>query len=299
MDILGQGSFRYEVNTNWAKLDPIRFPVNDCHEMAMDKLGRIFMLTNDTANNILIFDQQGNLLDSWGHEYPGGHGLSIFEENGVEYLLITDTERHEVIKTTLSGELVMAIGAPRHIPDYSSCDQFQPTETAVAANGDIYITDGYGLQFVIQLDSTGNYIRHWGGKGNLPHQFDCVHGIAIDNRSSTPMLLITSRNHNCIKRFTLDGRYISQIELPGSFVCRPVLKDGLLYAAVFRSGSNTNFGSGYVVILDKEDKLAAVLERQVDKVFIHPHDVCITDEGHILVCQWKANKTYPILLEKC
>ena len=31
-------------------------------------------------------------------------------------------------------------------------------------NGDIYVADGYGKDFVIQYDYKGNYIRHFGGQ---------------------------------------------------------------------------------------------------------------------------------------
>lgn len=269
------------------------------------------MLTNHTRNNILIYNNDGQLTGSWGTTYPGAHGLSITEENGEQFLLITDIERHQVIKTTLSGREVMVLNYPKEIPAYQSAEQFNPTETAIAPNGDIYVTDGYGLQFVIQYNCKGQYIRHWGGAGNAADQFSCAHGIAIDARdASQPTLIITSRNHNAFKRFTLDGRYLSTIYLPGSFVCRPVIKDRYLYAAVFRSGSNTNFGSGYITILDEHHKVIAtpggsapeyinnVLQpqHQESNIFIHPHDVCVDKDENIIVCQWKANNSYPVKL---
>jgi DNA-binding beta-propeller fold protein YncE len=43
-------------------------------------------------------------------------------------------------------------------------NRFVPTETAInPANGDIYVADGYGSQYIIQYDSKGRYIRHFGG----------------------------------------------------------------------------------------------------------------------------------------
>ena len=310
--IIGHGLYKYKVLKDWSKADSEHYPVADCHEMVLDKQGRLFLLTTETKNNILIYNQNGEVTGSWGHTYPGAHGLSIGEEpNGEEFLLITDIERHQVIKTSLTGEELMVIEYPSMINDYESKEQFNPTETAIAKNGNIYVTDGYGLQFVIQYDSSGKYIRHWGGKGRENHQFDCVHGIAIDYRKSEPTLIITSRNENVFKRFTMDGQYISTIKLPGSFVCRPVIKDDKLYAAVFRSGTNMNFGSGYITILDENDRVIStpggsepiyengVLQTQHQAVdaFIHPHDVCILPDKSIIVCQWKAGGLYPIKLE--
>jgi hypothetical protein len=37
---------------------------------------------------------------------------------------------------------------------------------------------------------------------------------------------------------------------------------------------------------------------QKDPVFMHCHDVCIDEDDNIYVCQWNANKTYPVKLER-
>lgn len=309
---IGHNKHRYRIDKNWGALDPEKFPVNDCHEMVIDASNRLYLLTNNVGNNVLVYNLNGYLLDSWGHLYPGAHGLSIFREDGVEYLLIADHDRNQVIKTTLAGVKMMIINYPVETGCYNDRSQYLPTETAVAPNGDIYVTDGYGLQYVIQYDKAGKYIRHWGGRGNDSGQFDCAHGIAVDTRTQPLSLLITSRNHNAIKRFTMDGEFIETICLPGSFVCRPVIKGAYLYAAVFRSTNNMKLNSGYITILDIHNKVIStpggsspvydngVLQRQYQEepVFMHPHDVAIDDDGNIYVCQWKANKTYPIKLNR-
>lgn len=309
---IGHNKHRYRIDKNWGALDPEKFPVNDCHEMVIDASNRLYLLTNNVGNNVLVYNLNGYLLDSWGHLYPGAHGLSIFREDGVEYLLIADHDRNQVIKTTLAGVKMMIINYPVETGCYNDRSQYLPTETAVAPNGDIYVTDGYGLQYVIQYDKAGKYIRHWGGRGNDSGQFDCAHGIAVDTRTQPLSLLITSRNHNAIKRFTMDGEFIETICLPGSFVCRPVIKGAYLYAAVFRSTNNMKLHSGYITILDIHNKVIStpggsspvydngVLQRQYQEepVFMHPHDVAIDDDGNIYVCQWKANKTYPIKLNR-
>ena len=309
---IGHNKHRYRIDKNWGALDPEKFPVNDCHEMVIDASNRLYLLTNNVGNNVLVYNLNGHLLDSWGHLYPGAHGLSIFREDGVEYLLIADHDRNQVIKTTLAGVKMMIINYPVETGCYNDRSQYLPTETAVAPNGDIYVTDGYGLQYVIQYDKAGKYIRHWGGRGNDSGQFDCAHGIAVDTRTQPLSLLITSRNHNAIKRFTMDGEFIETICLPGSFVCRPVIKGAYLYAAVFRSTNNMKLHSGYITILDIHNKVISTpggsspvydngvlqLQYQEEPVFMHPHDVAIDDDGNIYVCQWKANKTYPIKLNR-
>ena len=37
---------------------------------------------------------------------------------------------------------------------------------------------------------------------------------------------------------------------------------------------------------------------QADKIFAHPHDVCVDDEGSIYVAQWASGKVYPYKLTR-
>jgi hypothetical protein len=37
---------------------------------------------------------------------------------------------------------------------------------------------------------------------------------------------------------------------------------------------------------------------QDSEIFNHGHDVCVDDDKNLYVCQWNANKTYPIKLER-
>ena len=311
--IIGHNSHRYRVIRDWGVPEAGKYPVNDCHEMVIDSANHIYLLTNEVKNNILVYDLSGRIIKSWGNDFPGGHGLYLFSENGEEFLFICDHVRHQVFKTTMDGRVLMIIDYPVETGAYASAEQFNPTETAIAPNGDIYVTDGYGLQYVIQYNSQGEYIRHWGGLGNADAQFDCVHGIAIDQRNvNEPSLLITSRNHCAFKRFSMDGLYMETINLPGSFVCRPVIKGENIYAAVLRSESIKKSGSGYIAVIDKNDKVISSPggtepvyhhnnlkpQQQATDTFIHPHDVCIDSDENIYVCQWNANKIYPIKLER-
>jgi len=313
--ILGHHSHHYRVVPNWGVLDAGKNPVNDCHEMVQDAKGRIILLTNETKNNIIVYDKSGKLLETWGHSYPGGHGLTLANEGGEQFLFICDPERHQVIKTDLKGRELLKIDYPRETGRYAYPTEFKPTETAInPTNGDIYVADGYGLNYVTQYDRTGKYIRHWGGQGAGNEQFDCCHGVLVDTRKPNPTLLITDRRHNCLKRFTLDGNYLSTIALPGSYICRPVLHGDMIYGAVFRSTSDAYPDSGYIQILDKNDRVvstpggteprykAGVLDEQrkdqTCTAFLHPHDVLVDEDENIYVAQWASKKTYPIKLER-
>src|SRR5680860_676696 len=111
--IVGHNSHRYRVVEGWGVLDAGKNPVNDCHEMVEDASGRLILLTNETKNNVLIYDKSGKLLETWGHSYPGGHGLTLVNEGGEQFLFITDTERNQVVKTDLIGRVLMKLDYPR------------------------------------------------------------------------------------------------------------------------------------------------------------------------------------------
>ncbi|WP_149273101.1 6-bladed beta-propeller [Pareuzebyella sediminis] len=324
--IIGQGDFKYKVHKEWGNLDPSKTPVNNCHEMVMDSKGRLVMVGDDTHNNVLIYDKSGKLLDSWGIRYKGGHGLSLWNDGEKDFLFICDTDG-SVIKTTLDGRELMLLGHPSEYGAYAKEDSFKPTETTIGPNGDIYVADGYGSQYVLQFTKEGEFIRKIGnGRGTANEQFQTAHGVCIDDRKGDdPTLLVTSRASNCFKRFTLDGNYLEEIYLPGAFVCRPVIHNDNLYAGVcwsskidFAEGvknshpSQNNPDSGFVTILDKDNNVVSnpggtppeykngELQRmlQQEAVFHHCHDVCIDDDENVYVCQWNANKTYPIKLER-
>jgi hypothetical protein len=313
--ILGHGDFKYKIDPSWGNLDPAKVPVVNCHEMVMDRKGRMIMVTDEAKNNVIIYDQSGKLLDTWTLGLDRAHGLSIVDEGDAEYLWVVDNGGR-VVKTTLGGVIVSEIISPLKEGIYEEKMRWTPTETVVAPNGDLYIADGYGSQYFLQYDKDGNFIRKFGGEGHGDAQFKTAHGIAIDQRGGkNPTLLCTSRGHNSFKRFTMEGEYMETIFLPGAFVCRPVIYKENLYAGVCWSRLKyleQMDNSGFVTILNKENKVVSnpggtapeyrngelQLMMQSEQVFKHCHDVCIDQDENIYVCQWNAGKTYPIKLTR-
>ena len=313
--IIGHNSHRYKVIEGWGILDAGRNPVNDCHEMVEDAAGRLILLTNETKNNVLIYDKSGSLLEVWGTSYPGAHGLTLYNEGEEQFLFITDTNRNQVIKTDLKGRVLMKLDYPRESGVYEYPGQYKPTETAIdPATGNIYIADGYGLNYITKYNPKGEYMGHFGGAGDTDDTFRCCHGIIIDHRLSDPGLIITNRSHMQLKRFSLDGKYQSTIAVPGSFICRPVIHGDHTFAAVYRSTSQQYPNSGYITILDQNDKVVStpggtkpvyednqLQEQRKDTSFtdfLHPHDVCVDSDENIYVPQWASGKTYPVKLER-
>lgn len=340
--VVGSGEFQYRIDAHWGQLNSDQYPVENCHDLAIDSKGRVFMVTDNTQNNIIVYDQQGKLLDAWGTEYPGAHAIEIVNEGGEDFIYLVDSgwvcNRHWdgkstddwdspfnkviaqagfVVKLTIDGRLIYTIGHPQTVGAYTPDMPFRPTDIAVADNGDLYITDGYGSDYVLQYDAQGRYIRHWGGHDNQDAEYNLIntHGIAVDRRNPNAVeLLVSSRAEQCLKRFSLDGQYIGKIATPGAWVHGPVFAGKHFFTAVCWSHiDNTNVEqSGFISVFDEDNKVVANIGAQAPvydngelqlmsttwDCFIHPHGICVDDEGNLYVGQWRANNSYPFKLEK-
>lgn len=305
--IFGHNEKKYTWDKNWLYGNANLPKVKDCHEMVFTGDKDIILLTNDTRNNFIRMSKSGKIKAHYGNEFPGGHGLTIGGVKGDDFLLVTDTDRHQFFKTTLDGKIIKTWNYPRESEKYQNESEFIPTETAVTSNGEIYVADGYGAQYISHYDKDGKLKNVFGGRGLEEKHLDNAHGICIDTRNSTPTLIITDRNRCCFKRFSIDGKYLETISLPGANVCRPVIKGDYLYAAVLTSGSTGNAETGFVIILDKDNKLISAPggstpaydgkmckeSYQTVQLFKHPHDVLVDDEGSLYVCQWNSGQVLP------
>src|SRR5215210_418618 len=110
--IVGKGKHTYEWVSDWAKL-PAGMQLGSCHGgIVIDSQGRV-ILNTETENAVMIFDSDGKFIKSWGKDFKGGcHGMMVRKEGGTEYLYLTHTARHELIKVTLDGDLVWTRGYP-------------------------------------------------------------------------------------------------------------------------------------------------------------------------------------------
>lgn len=331
--VIGHGTHRYKVVKDWVPAGQGRHhPILNCHEMVQVKDGRLFMIGDHWDNQMLVFKPDGTILDSWGSVWPGGHGLTLSNENGAEFLFVTDSglwksgsggyrQTGRVTKIDLSGREIFSLSHPMSVGAYEPDMIFNPTETAIAPNGDIYVVDGYGSNYVLRYDARGKFIARFGGKDNVPEteRLNNAHGIAIDLRQGADKatVLVTSRADLCFRRFTLEGQYLETLPVPGCKVCRPVISGQELYAGVCWSNDPVasklpGNPSGFTVILDAAGKVISapggtepVYEEgklkpltRGEPVFDHGHDVCVLDNGDLIVCQWNALQTYPIKLEK-
>jgi hypothetical protein len=215
MMTLGRGAYRYSFERHWAKLprwwsfgttDPAARPPRTAVKGAVAANGDVYVLSR-SAHPVCVFDATGQFVTAWGEgEFSiFVHGLSIAPDQKV---WITDSGTHLVSVHEPSGEPVRSFGT-RNFPSPTLYGNpfNMPTGTAFAANGDIYISDGYGNRRVHRFAADGTLLHSWGEPGTGPGQFAIVHFIAIDDRDQ---VYIADRENHRIQLFDAGGAFLSE-----------------------------------------------------------------------------------------
>jgi hypothetical protein len=312
--ILGSGAHEYEAIHDWGELPP-SLKWGNTHGVVEDSQRNVYVhhtvhATSEGADSMVVFDSKGKFIRSWGREFRGvAHGLQIRREGRDEFLYLTVnagnpkmTPQPEmqavVVKATLTGEIVWKIQGPPSVDAYKpepdgGAARYNPTNVAIAPNGDIYVGDGYGSYYVNQYNSKAEYIRTFGGRGSEPGQLAEPHGIWVDTRGANPILVVADRRNNRLQRFTLDGKHVDFVQgfrLP----CHFDERNGLVVIPDLH-GRVTLLGPDNAVVAHLGDSNAPSwnnpLRREprdkfIPGQFICPHGACFDRDGNIFVVEW-------------
>lgn len=310
---LGQGDFRYRVVPRWGVLGE-KTPVKNCHGIVCDAEGNLILLTDETANNFIVYSPEGELLHKWGGEYPGAHGLSLVTEGGKEVLYFTDRELHKVFKATTSGEILGEWGYPEGTGKYDKAQQYGPAWTLHHPDGGFYVLDGYGRDYISHYGADGKLAAIFGGKeGGIPHWGP--HGGMFDTSpEGRHSLLIAMSDQQNLLRTDLHGKQLATLPLPGGNPRQIRKHGGHLYIPHLADNWPADRDSrGFVSILDADLKVVSNIGgsapeyedtgalrkmRSTSETFLHPHDLAIGKDGSLYVAQFLSGNTYPIKLER-
>lgn len=202
---VGYGSYRYEVIADWARL-PDQWSFGWIPSVAVDSRDRVHVYSR-SEHPMVVFDRDGNFLTSWGEDIlKDAHGIFIDADDNI---YCTERNTHCVHKFNRDGQLQWTLGSPG-IPRPPGIPFNLPTDLAIAPDGAILISDGYGNSKVHKYSSEGVLLFSWGGPGNGPGQFDLVHSVWVD---SDYQVYICDRENNRIQIFDGDGTFLR--EWPG------------------------------------------------------------------------------------
>jgi len=291
----------FRVVEGWEKL-PEGYVHKDVVGVAVDKRDRVYVLGRYDSR-VLVYEPDGTFVMSFGEGLFTGrtHGLTIGPDDSV---YCVDDRDHTVRKFSPDGRLLMTIGQVGVASDTGytgTIDSIKrggppfnrPTHLAVASNGELYVTDGYGNARVHRFSAEGKHIQSWGEPGTGPGQFHLPHSIQIapDGR-----LLVCDRENDRIQFFSPTGEYLGQwthLQRPTDVCIGP---DGLVYVTElawhvgqhsFVHGDITEFKHGRVAVLDLET--GEVLHRfggpdiTAPGNFCAPHCIAVDSQGDLYV----------------
>ena len=252
---------RFQVDPLWPKPLPNLWVMGSVIGVSVDSRDQIWMIhrpssLSDTeraatldaplaaccvpAPPILVFDQEGNLVNSWGgpgagYQWPQSeHGLYVDYKDNV-WIGGNGSNDHQIVKFTRDGRFLLQIGRSGMSMGSNDTENLkQPTTMTVdpVAN-EVYVADGYGNRRVIVFDAdSGEYKRHWGAYGNRPDDADpynassgtvgpdydpdkppsrqfsrAVHGVTI---SDDRLVYVADRVNNRVQVFEPDGTFVQE-----------------------------------------------------------------------------------------
>ncbi|MEM7405203.1 MAG: peptidyl-alpha-hydroxyglycine alpha-amidating lyase family protein [Pseudomonadota bacterium] len=202
--VLGTGEWRYRVVEDWAEV-PEGWQFMDVAAVAVDSKDQVYVF-NRGEHPMMVFDRDGRFLRSFGEElFTRAHGLHIGPD---DLLYCTDDGDHTVRKMTPEGKLLMQIGVPGEpAPFMSNLPFHRCTHTALAQDGHIFVSDGYGNACVHKYAPDGRHVMTFGEPGTDPGQFNLVHNIVADDAG---WIYVADRENHRVQVFDTQGRYEAQ-----------------------------------------------------------------------------------------
>ena len=289
----GEGHHTYTLVPGWGKLpDGLHFKMG-CAIVA-DRKDQVYV-HSQADRMVVVFDRKGNLLRDFGTDFTGVggkiergacHGLYLHRVGNDEFLYFSVLNPyHQVIKTDLNGKELMRIGNVREENSTNiKAPLNNPTDVAVAPNGDIYVCDGYGDQIVRRFSPEGKFIQAIGKPGRGPGEFNTCHGIWVDTRGKKkhdPELYVADRANNRLQVFTLDGQIKRQVTESLRNPCCFYQHQDLMFVPDLAK---------VVTIFDPEDRPVASLgdgmKLQGDAAFVAPHALTLDSRGDLYVVEW-------------
>jgi DNA-binding beta-propeller fold protein YncE len=328
---LGETGPRFEVDASWPKPLPNKWILGQVAGITVDRQDRIWIVNRPRTLTpreraaehnppeakccvapppVLVFDQQGNVVKSWGGPGPGyewpeiEHGIYIDDEDFV-WLAGSGKSDGQLLKFTMDGKFVLQIGKAGEGNDSNSTVRLgSPADVAVdTAAREVFAADGYANRRVVVFDSqTGAYKRHWGAYGERPsdaktppydpakplsRQFgNPVHCVRI---ARDGLVYVCDRTNDRVQIFRKDGTFVVE------HVFEPkTLGNGSVYELVFSRDKDQK----YIFMIDGMNGEIRVIDRATSAVlsafgrpgrqageFTALHNVAIDNEGNLYTAE--------------
>jgi hypothetical protein len=270
-------------------------------EIRVDSKGDIYVsVEGQKGGGIQVYSPEGKFL-RYVPNTPGGlHGFVIRQEDGVDVIYAAqvnqdkDAEKAKsqtrVLKLKTDGTVLLEIPKSAFPEDKGA---LKLTGLDVAPNGDIYVVDGYGKDWIFVFDKAGTYKTVFGGQGE-PLKLRNTHKLFVDPRFDPPRLFLCDRGNNRMIHLALDGTLIGTIADKGLRRPSSAAFHGDLVAVAEIEGR--------ISVWDKEGRLVAQMgindtkgqtntnrveaKDWKDDVVTSPHGVTFDAKGNIYETEW-------------
>lgn len=193
----------YDVDETWPKVPEHVSSKGWVSGMAIDAEQNIWFFRKG-PDPVQVYRPDGSFVRTWGQgSFVDPHHIRIDHDGNV---WVADFGQHIVQKYTPEGKLLQTLGVPGEKGD-DEHHFYRPTDMAIAPNGDIFVTDGYGNRRIVHLTKEGRFVKAWGEYGSQPGQFVLPHAITMDSKGT---LYVADRNSGRIQLFNQDGEFIDQ-----------------------------------------------------------------------------------------
>jgi DNA-binding beta-propeller fold protein YncE len=204
--------------------------------------GLIYLLQRgDKADPVLVVDGDGRVVRSWGKGmYTMPHAIRVDPQGNV---WTTDAASSMVYKFAPDGKVLLSIevgGQP------APCGSFcSTTDVAFAADGHLFVADGYRNARILEYTADGSKVAEWGKPGTGPGEFRLPHSIQIDERG---IVYVADRENGRIQRFDRAGKFLGEWAQYGKTFGLKLAGDALWLSTIPR-GPNT--APGWLIKLNR------------------------------------------------
>lgn len=302
----GSGDYQFEAFSGWGEL-PDGKMIGPTHGgVVVDpQTGLIYVSTN-APHSILVYRPDGTLERTIAPQMRGFHAMDAALEAGktVIYGALLNKQHPRVCKIDTDGNLLLVLSAESH-PDLPGGWK-GITGVAVAPDGSIFCSMGYGSNVIHKFAADGSYIKSFGGKGKGAQVLtQTSHGLKVDKRFDPARLLVCDRENRRLFHTTLDGEWIGEIATDLRRPCAVSILGDLCAIAELE---------GRVTILDKAGHILTHLGDNPDKaqwakfkvelediphgLFTAPHGLSFDQDGNLYVQDWNRSGRLTKLVRK-
>ena len=162
--------------------------------VATNSKGHVFIFTRSGETRLFEFDQTGAFVKEFGagsYSFSFAHAVRVDKDDNI---WAVDEGTNVITKFSPDAKILMVLGKR---PDpleqlslmpgggqYSGANKpysfHRETDVAWDAQGNIFVSDGYGDSRVVKYDKNGRFIKSAGTRGNGPGQLNLPHTMATD-----------------------------------------------------------------------------------------------------------------------